>query len=245
MRKVMALLLVTALFAVFGTAVFAADIELDSKGSISVTFKDSETGELVTDGILSMYKAANIVSDAEGNLSYAYTDDFASCELVLGDLSEDTLPASLVAYAQQNELTAVSQNVGENGVCLFEDLELGLYVIMQTKAAEGYYAVAPFLVSVPIADTDGWDYDIDATPKMEKLTATTTSTTESTASSTSSSTSYTTTSTIDSNVNGGDDSSSLPQTGQLNWPVPVLAGLGVLLFLFGWTVVFAGKKERR
>ena len=30
--------------------------------------------------------------------------------------------------------------------------------------------------------------------------------------------------------------SSLPQTGQLNWPVPVLAVSGVVLFAFGWAL---------
>lgn len=32
----------------------------------------------------------------------------------------------------------------------------------------------------------------------------------------------------------------LPQTGQLNWPVPVLAVSGVLLFAAGWVL---NKKE--
>ena len=37
--------------------------------------------------------------------------------------------------------------------------------------------------------------------------------------------------------------SSLPQTGQLNWPVPVLACSGVLLFAAGWVLNRQGKKE--
>ena len=35
----------------------------------------------------------------------------------------------------------------------------------------------------------------------------------------------------------------LPQTGQLNWPVPVLACSGVLLFAAGWVLNRQGKKE--
>ena len=35
----------------------------------------------------------------------------------------------------------------------------------------------------------------------------------------------------------------LIQTGQLNWPVPVLACSGVLLFAAGWVLNRQGKKE--
>ena len=37
----------------------------------------------------------------------------------------------------------------------------------------------------------------------------------------------------------------LIQTGQLNWPIPVLAGLGVLLFMAGWALVFFRKDRSR
>lgn len=36
----------------------------------------------------------------------------------------------------------------------------------------------------------------------------------------------------------------LAQTGQLNWPVPVLACGGLLLFAFGWILVFMRKKQK-
>ena len=35
----------------------------------------------------------------------------------------------------------------------------------------------------------------------------------------------------------------LPQTGQLNWPIPILATLGMLLFLTGFVINKGGKKE--
>lgn len=38
--------------------------------------------------------------------------------------------------------------------------------------------------------------------------------------------------------------STLIQTGQLNWPIPVLAGLGILLVTVGWALVLAKKKKR-
>ena len=38
--------------------------------------------------------------------------------------------------------------------------------------------------------------------------------------------------------------SKLIQTGQLNWPIPVLAGVGILLFAVGWALVLAKRKNR-
>jgi len=35
----------------------------------------------------------------------------------------------------------------------------------------------------------------------------------------------------------------LPQTGQLNWPVPLMACAGLALFALGWALCYAGKKE--
>lgn len=37
--------------------------------------------------------------------------------------------------------------------------------------------------------------------------------------------------------------SSLPQTGQLNWPIPILVVLGLGLFIAGWLLRFARKKD--
>ena len=38
------------------------------------------------------------------------------------------------------------------------------------------------------------------------------------------------------------DKPILPQTGQLHWPVPILAVSGVVLFAMGWYLCF-GKRE--
>ena len=96
--------------------------------------------------------------------------------------------------------------------------------MVQTKAANGYEAVKPFLVSVPMNENGTYAYDVDATPKMSTLTET-----EPT---------HSTPTTPTTSVEP-----TLPQTGQLSWPVPVLAMFGLLLFSIGWAPRFGkGKK---
>ena len=40
-----------------------------------------------------------------------------------------------------------------------------------------------------------------------------------------------------------EDEEKLPQTGQLNWPVPMLALAGLCLFIVGWALRFRSRKE--
>ena len=42
---------------------------------------------------------------------------------------------------------------------------------------------------------------------------------------------------------GRPDGNALPQSGQLNWPIPFMACSGVLLFAAGWVLNRQGKKE--
>ena len=55
-----------------------------------------------------------------------------------------------------------------NGIAAFENLELGFYVVVETKTPDKVTtAVEPFLVSVPMTTTDGdnWLYDVHVYPK--------------------------------------------------------------------------------
>ncbi len=241
MRKLLAVLLTTLLFAAFSASVYADAIDLNETGSISVTFKDSATGQVIGDGVMTLYKVADIES-SDGNLAYVYTEGFAGSEIVLGDLTAETLAGDLHTYAKNNSVNAAKIGTVNNmGICYFDELELGLYLVVQTAAAEGYHIIAPFLVSVPISTTAGWVYDVEATPKMEKGLSNYTSSSVTTSSTT---TPPTSTTRDPSDVYGAQN--QLPQTGQLNWPIPVLAGGGILLFLIGWVAVNGkGKKESR
>ena len=139
-------------------------VDLSRTGSIKVSLYDSETSEAVGGGTLTLYRVAKVQKD-NANLSFVYTNGFEDCGVELGDLSEGELAGRL---AEKIAATAESTTVeiSDLGVAEFGDLEVGLYLVVQTTAAENYNVINPFLVSVPIQENGSCVYDVDALPKV-------------------------------------------------------------------------------
>lgn len=177
----------------------------------------SVTVKAISDGKLSLYYVAE--PDMEnGDRFYQYTGDFADCTLPLGDLSDTELAGKLVKYAKKPVAEKV---VPKNGFVKFSGLEEGLYLVVQHKPANGY-TINPFLVTIPF---DG-KYDVNANAKAGEPAPTEPPET-----------------TKPTTPGGGGGKPPLIQTGQLNWPVPVLAIAGMLLFAAGWVLVSTGKER--
>ncbi len=252
------------------TALAAADapsLDLEKTGSITVTLcSDSENQTAVTDGTLTLYRAADLYLD-NGNMAYAYTEPFSDCEEI-PDVTDVKLAAALAEYVSAHEISGTAAEVGKDGSVTFADLSVGLYLVVQTGQSEGYYTAEPFLVTLPLAVEDEWVYDVDAAPKMEELKEIpeTPSETETPSGPTEPETQPGTEETdtgedeedeeededeetvpvlpgSSSGTSGSSSSGSsgtLPQTGQLNWPIPVMAAGGLLLIAVG---MFLQRKE--
>lgn len=198
------------LFAV-SMPVFARQMP-DSSETCSVSITMSYDGAGVPGGTLTLYRVGSAVEE-NGNYSYVSAGDFAECDADFSDLSAADLVNDLAAYAESENLNGTTMEIDRAGKAVFSDLEPGLYLIVQNRAADGYEALSPFLVSLPVYENGSYVYDADASPKVELRQKTKTEAPPSTPS-----------------------SPTLPQTGQLNWPVPVLAALGLLLFACGWVM---------
>lgn len=206
-------------------AATATDLDLNKTGSISLTMKNS-SGTAVSGGNLTIYRVAQITKD-NANLAYTPTSDFASFTKPLDNLEDANLAKELADYTKKQSLTGTTTTIGSSGIAKFENLALGLYLVVQPKAADNYNAVNPFLVSVPLQEDGIWVYDVDASPKVEAYIKTPTNPTT-----------PTTATPIIPTTPG-----KLPQTGQLNWPIPILAISGLLLFTLGWSLTFIEKKQ--
>lgn len=242
-KKLLAILLCLVLGLTFALGVFAEgeippETVLDESipGSLRVTMLTA-SGQPVPGGQLKLYLLARALhSDYTGDKleleadylpvasQLSLTNEGLSVEVPTGGTQADSNNAQtakkLAEYLQEQGVAPTASGaVDETGNALFENLTLGLYLVVQSDAdaATGYYPVMPFLVTVPGRQPNGYlDYAVDAAPKMQPIDPKPTPK-------------------PDGEVpNQPPVTGILPQTGQLNWPVPVLAVSGMVLFLLGW-----------
>lgn len=164
-------------------------------------------GKAVRGGTLALYKVGDVAED-DGNYSFVPVEEIQADIPEFGNIESPDLAERLAEL--KGKLTPVTSDpvtVDKDGNATFSDLTFGLYLVVQKTAAPGYGKTAPFLVSVPYLYRDEYQYDVTSQPKTDlerevKPTAPPSS--------------------------GGGK--KLPQTGQLWWPVPVLAcaGLGCI-----------------
>lgn len=199
---------------------FAADNEGnpgEQPGSITVTLTEqSETHKAVAGAALILHKVGNI-KEGTASLSFAPVPAFEGSGLDFEDLRAEGLAKNLAEYALTKDIEGTMENTDARGLALFDGFAPGLYLVMQETPAPGYYPIAPFLVSVPMISQDGtgWIYDVDASPKVEPVPDKPAPPPPVT-----------------------PESPPMIQTGQLSWPVPVLAIAGMLLFASGWALTY-------
>ena len=217
------LLVFTAIVLVFSmtSVVFAHDVPDPSRrGSIQVVMHWGDT--MVGGGTLMLYRVGAVRED-DGNYSFVPTGDFTDWGEAFENIQAPELAEELKAYAMSKHLIGQQKTIAVDGQVIFDDLDLGLYLLVQYQAAPGYSEARPFLVSVPRMENGEYQYDVNASPKVE-LTPEPTEPSEPTTPPT-------------------EPEPSLPQTGQLNWPIPILATAGLVLFATGWVLYSMQKKD--
>ena len=191
-------------------------IDLQRKGSI--TMSCTYEGSPVQGGDLGLYCVAG-VEEEDGSYYFRLRSDLLGGErLDQSGLDDPDLAARLASAPALGDpdQTAVFD---QQGLVVFSDLEPGLYLLMQSNAAEGYEKMLPVLVSLPWYDSakETYIYDIDATVKPE----------------------------VERTAEPTPPPGDLPQTGQLNWPVPVLAAAGMMLLILGIMLLTAERHRKR
>lgn len=161
----------------------------------------------ISGGCLTVYRVGEICED-DANYSFVLTGDFQHCGISLADVNSEALAGELAQYAKK--LTGKTEKIGENGKVVFEGLEPGLYLFVQEEAAPGYYKINPFLVSLPGLVDGAYIYEVNASPKVGEIRET------------------------EPIPSTKPADPTLPQTGQLNWPVAVMVTAGLTMFAAGW-----------
>lgn len=120
---------------------------------------------------------------------------------------------ALAAYAQANGIAGREEIPDSGGAVVFTGLKPGAYLLVQEETSEGFLPFEPFLVLLPCPVEDSLLYDVDASPKCAPRP-------------------------MEPGTPPG-----LPQTGQINWPVPVLGGAGLMLLAAGVVMCFGGRRR--
>ncbi len=134
------------------------------EGSIQLTIRQG--GTAVPGGSFTLYQVGAL-QEEDGNYRFVLTEAFAGSKVSLEEVSSAQLANTLAAYAKDHKLSGTAKDVDKDGEIAFTGLELGLYLLVQHKAAKGYETAAPFLVSVPMEEDGVLRYDVDASPKVE------------------------------------------------------------------------------
>lgn len=214
-RVLISVLLVLLISTTLISAVSAMD--MTRSGTLKVRIMETGSSVMgVPGGRVELYQVAT-VDFINHAYVYVLTDVFAGVGLDLSKIGEMTASEnvassrSLVTYIRENEIQPMKALTPDSiGCCYFTGLPVGLYLIVQSEAANKHTTIDPALISMPQHDlvTDEWIYFVNAAPKIG--------------------TSGTTPTTKPPTPPG-----NLPQTGQLWWPVYLMAGAGLFLILFG------------
>lgn len=216
-RRILSLLLALMLMSCLCLTVSAHSVpDLDT--NCSITFNVRYDEKPINGGTLTMYRVGDIVED-DGNYFFRLTKDIDPYQNVEEDMSHDRAE-EILGIAQAARVQAITVEI-DDGKAVFTDIAPGLYVVAQLRAKSGYEEMSPFLISLPLFDGEKYLSHVEINPKVPIETeppATTESTSQ-------------------------KPPQKAPQTGQLNWPVPVLTMSGLLLFAIGWALRFGRKKE--
>lgn len=219
MKKILLFLLTFSVLLSFPLTAQAHDVP-QNREDCSIEVIVRYNGEDLDGGTLTLIRIAH-VEEEDGNFYFV--------QEITGDRLEDVASAearaAIIDFYNENKTLHdfdVKTEKVEAGKALFTDLPTGLYLIIQEKAAYGYSHLEPFLISVPYMVDGQYQYNVTAAAKssLEKEPEPT-----------------------DPPPTVPEDP-NLPQTGQLNWPIPLLAVSGLVLFVIGWILRFGKKREQ-
>lgn len=83
--------------------------------------------------------------------------------------SESADPKLLAEYADKMNLPGTTKTVEEDGKVIFMELKPGHYLVVQNESPAGFLPMNPFCVSLPMTFEGHLVYDIQSTPKLQRI----------------------------------------------------------------------------
>lgn len=206
-RRILALLAAVFVLGAAAPTAAAHPVPDVTRKDCSIEVTVHYDGRPVSGGTLTATRVGEI-GETDGNFFFRRIGDGVPLENVQSASAAKELEAFVKACPYPLETQTVSLRDGRG---IFRNLPTGLYLITQKTPAPGYSPMGAFLVSVPYLEDGSYRYHVTAAakPELEREPKPTT-------------------------PPPAKPSGKLPQTGQQNWPIPVLAAAGLALFTLGW-----------
>lgn len=157
MKKIMFTLI--TLIAFLGIVKADNIVDLNKKGGISITLK-GETPVIGAEIELLKIGKASIVNN---NLSFEYVDELKDCNYKLSDENIKNIETCI----QNKNLKSEVKQTNDKGEAIFSNLDLGVYYIRQTNKVKNFAQINPILIMIPKEINSSFEYNIDASPKIE------------------------------------------------------------------------------
>lgn len=218
MKRILTFMIALSVLCAIPLTAYAHDVPQD-RNDCSIEVIVRFNGENIDGGTLTAIRVG-YVDEEDGN--YFFSQEMTGVKLE--DIASSDAPGTQKEFYDNNkgnyDFYTQTQSV-KDGKATFSGLSTGLYLIIQEQAAEGFSPLGAFLVSVPYMEGGEYQYHVTAAMKseLERETEPT-----------------------DPPPTKPDDP-KLPQTGQLNWPIPMMVVAGLIFFVVGWALCFGKKRE--
>ena len=126
----------------------------EGSGTLRITLENGET--VVTKGEMTLYYVGEPTSGG-----YRLTEEFGGGIVKV----EEAMSSSLACWLADTAVGGTRRLLDADGSVEFIHLPEGLYLLIQSETAEGYYPIQPFLLTIPY---DGRWY-IQAYPQAEQI----------------------------------------------------------------------------
>ena len=219
MRKLLILILTFSVLLSIPMAAYAHDVPQE-RNDCSIEVIVRYDGKNVNSGTLTAVKVGYV---AEGDGNYFFNQEMTGVKLE-NVISPEVAAVQKKFYDDNKDnfnFYTQTQSV-KDGKATFSSLSTGLYLIVQNKVADGFSKLGAFLVSVPYMKDGEYQYHVATSIKSElkrEPEPTDPKPTE-------------------------PEDPKLPQTGQLNWPIPVMVVAGLAFFVVGWALCFGKKRDQ-
>lgn len=159
MKKIIFILIIFVMF--IGNIKADNIVDLNKKGSISINLKGENNIVGAEIQIIQIGKV-NIINN---NLVFEYIDELNDCNYKLSDENIKNIEVCI----QNKKLNVTTKITDSNGKVLFDNLNLGVYYIKQTNKIKNFSQIDPILIMLPKEINNSFEYNIDASPKIEIL----------------------------------------------------------------------------